>query len=177
MATTPTRLMTFAEFAELPDPAGGKYELRHGELVFMAPPNQRHFWIQNRLMFLLQEAAGRTWMCGTEMPFRPLPEIEGWFADVGLIAASRVDRASKTTMSGAPELVVEVLSPSNRMSEIVDRMNTCFRGGAQAFWLVDAERQTVEVYSPSNVRPELHSSGDSIPLFFGGTLAVDEIFS
>lgn len=38
MAATPTRLLTFAEFEQLPDPKAGRYELRHGELVTVAPP-------------------------------------------------------------------------------------------------------------------------------------------
>ena len=33
MASTPTRLMTFAEYEQVPNPSGGRYELRHGELA------------------------------------------------------------------------------------------------------------------------------------------------
>lgn len=46
MATTPTRLMTFAEFERLPEPAGARLELRNGEPVSVPPPENPHFLMQ-----------------------------------------------------------------------------------------------------------------------------------
>jgi Uma2 family endonuclease len=174
---TPTRLLTFAEFAELPDPPGGKYELRHGELAFMAPPKHQHYRIQTRLQGMLQTAAGASWVSGIEMPFRPSREYEFWFANVALLRRERFDRTDADgNIEGSPELVAEVWSPSNRVSEMLDRGNACLKGGAREFWLVDPERSSVEVYSADGKRPELYGIGDEIALFTGGTLRVSEIF-
>ena len=70
MATTPTRLMTFAEVDQLPDPSDGHYELHHGELVKMPVPKMFHYLIQERLRDLLRDAAGESGFVGTELGFR-----------------------------------------------------------------------------------------------------------
>ena len=59
MATTTTKLMTFAEFEQLPNTSEGfPYELRHGELVKVAPPKIEHSRVQWQLRRLLESAAG-----------------------------------------------------------------------------------------------------------------------
>ena len=46
---------------------------------------------------------------------------------------------------GAPELVIEVLSPSNTVHEINDKMSICMANGCQSFWTVDDKRKRVSV--------------------------------
>ena len=89
MATTPTRLMTFTEFEQLPDAAEGRYELRHGELITVAPPKWDHYMCQGRLWRLLADAAGTRGLTGAEMAYRATPEHEFRFADVAYISAER----------------------------------------------------------------------------------------
>ncbi len=79
MATTTTKLMTFAEFEQLPEREGLRQELRHGELIHVAPPKVDHFMIQQILRDLLDKAAagaGRaiTYRSGQEIP---LPLLNG----------------------------------------------------------------------------------------------------
>jgi Uma2 family endonuclease len=174
---TSTQLLTFAEFERVPDPREGKYELRHGELALVAPAKHLHYKLQIRLTRLLQDTAGSSWVAGTEMPFRPTAEYEYWFADVGLIAAARFEQTSaQGNIDGVPEMVIEVLSPSNTVSEMRDRADICLRNGAREFWLVDPERQTVEVTTPDG-HTIRYQSGQDVPLWFGGKLAVAEIFA
>ena len=45
----------------------------------------------------------------------------------------------------APDLVIEVLSPSNTMDEVLDRQNICLKNGCIAFWTVDPKRKSVMV--------------------------------
>lgn len=176
MASTPTRLVTFAEFEQLPDPKGGRYELRHGEVIFVAPPKLKHYHIQRRLRRLLESAAGSHWEVEIEMAFRPKPEHEYWAADVGLISAERLNRSDpEGNIQGALDLVVEVLSPSNTAAEVLDKRQTCLEGGAREFWLVNPGKLNVEVSTPDG-RSVTYSAGQQVPLFFGGNVAVDEIF-
>jgi Uma2 family endonuclease len=46
---------------------------------------------------------------------------------------------------GAPELVIEVLSPSNTVHEINDKMAICMANGCRSFWTVDGKRNRVSV--------------------------------
>lgn len=68
--------MTFAEFAQLPEPQTCRYELRHGELVTVALPEHKHYLIQRRLRRRLESAAGDAGEVDTGMAFRALPEHE-----------------------------------------------------------------------------------------------------
>ena len=176
MATTTTRLTTFDEFDQLPDPPGGKYELRHGEIVFLAPPRHDHYKVQLRLLRLLMQAAGNAGEVGMEMRFRPLPEYEYWYADVAFLSRKRWDETpGKGNIQGAPELVAEVLSPSNTAQEMRDRRKLCLASGSLEFWIVDAGLREVEVMSADG-RSITYKSGQSVPLFFGGSIPVDGIF-
>lgn len=171
--------MSFAEFEQLPDtPQGFPYELRHGELVQVPPPSRKHYLTQRRMQQFLSNAAGAAGEVGMEMPFRPLPEYEYWQADVAFVSRTRWDQSPiEKHLDSAPDLVVEVLSPSNTAVEILDRRNICLENGSREFWLVDIELRQVEVSTPDG-RSITYKAGQSIPLFFSPdvTLSVDWIF-
>ena len=176
MATS-NQLMTFEEFAKLPDHPGGHYELHHGEVIFVPPPKHKHHRIQHRLLRLLMTAAGDTGEVSMEFGFRPRGEKEYWVADVVYLPKHRWDAIPlEGIFSGSPDLVVEVLSPSNAAAEIRDKKKLCLETGAQQFWVVDADTRQVEVSTPDG-RSVTYSPGQQIPLFFGGSIAVDEIFA
>ena len=143
------RLLTVEEYERIPDPPGGRYELRHGEAVFVAYPVREHKAIQrNARDLLLPLVKPHGFIVDTEYPYRPLPENEVWGADVACVKASR-DRLAKW-LEGSPELVIEVRSPSNTKAELHDRAMTTIAGvGCVAFWLADFRTRSVTVYSPA----------------------------
>jgi Uma2 family endonuclease len=77
---------------------------------------------------------------------------------------------------GVPELVIEVLSPSNTAAEMLDKKQICLENSAVEFWVVNPLRQQVEVTSREG-RNAMYRIGQQIPLFFGGSIAVDTIFA
>jgi len=171
--------MTFAEFAQLPEPQACRYELRHGELVTLAPPIQEHSRAQWQLRRSLERAAGECGAVKEEFSFRALPDYEYRVADVAFLSKDRWENIDpKGLLSGAPELVIEVLSPSNTVAEIFDKKTLCLENGSLEFWIVDLDHRQVEVSTPDG-RTVTYKSGQQIPLFFaaGSTLAVDTIFS
>lgn len=176
MASTTNRLMSFREFEQMPD-SDRRYELRHGELVEVPPPQLPHARIQLRLRDLLLGTAARDkGVVVTEFGFRVLPEYEWRIADIAFVEQEHWARLPENGyFDGAPELVIEVLSPSNRAAEIADKQRLCLANGAKEFWIVDAKRAQVRV-SGRDGRSRSYHSGQQIPLLFGGILAVDEIF-
>lgn len=175
MATTTSRLMTVEEYAKLPNPPGGVYELYHGEPNTLPFPQHPHVRAQRQLRRLLETAAGSSGVVEKEFPYRPLPEHECWAADVAYVSQARWDSIGQYLM-GAPELVVEVLSPSNTMAQLRDKRKICLENGSREFWVVDTNLREVEV-STADGHAVTYKSGQEIPLFFGGTLAVDQIFA
>ena len=178
MATTTTKLMTFAEFEQLPNtPEGFPYELRHGELVKLVFPKMKHSRVQWQLRRLLERAAGNAGIVEKEVGFRPLPEHEYRIADVAFVSQGRWDRA-EDYLFGAPEIVIEVLSPSNTAAEMLDKEKLCLENGCLEFWIVDPNLRIVKVSTPDS-HTITYRSGQEIllPLLTGGRLAVDSIFT
>ena len=170
--------VTVEEYAKLTPLRDGRYELRHGEVVKVGFPNATHVTIQWRLRPLLEQALGAAWMVHSEVPSRPLEEYELWGADVAAIAQPRWDAAQQQGwLSGSPELVIEVLSPSNTAAEMLDREETCFAGGCKEFWVVDPDRRLIKT-ARADGWTHTYSEGDEIPLdsLNGGKLSVSAVF-
>jgi Uma2 family endonuclease len=177
MASTPTRLMTFEEFEQLPWPDSARYELRHGELISLPPPEYDHFMMQQLLRDLLDRAAAGRGRAYTESSFRTRPDNDFRVADVAYSSAERwVRNKGNRYFDGAPDLVIEVLSPSNTATEISDRRTVCLESGSQEFWVVDSKLRRIDVSTPDGLSVT-YKPGDEIPLFFGGTISVDAIFA
>jgi Uma2 family endonuclease len=135
--STAAALTTVAEFVKLPDPKTGHYELHHGEVVLMPPPKWRHTRIQKQLEKLLQEAMGDKGMVIMEMPFQLSPEYEVWRADVAVLRLERTKGiGGDEYLQGAPDLVIEVLSPSNTAQEINEKIAVCLENGCGSLWVV-----------------------------------------
>ena len=172
--------MTVEEFRKLPEDAGPVYhELRHGEAVPVTRPKARHYVIQVRLHDLLRERTPAGGFVGTELAFRPGPEHELRVADVAYVSKERWQGLDlDDNLHGAPELVIEVLSPSNTAAEIYDKEKICLENGAREFWVVDPERRQVKVSTPDGHTVTWHA-GQEMPVALLGDarVSVDAIFA
>jgi Uma2 family endonuclease len=178
MAQTETALLTVEEFEKIPDPLSGRYELHHGECVLVPPPMMEHTRLQSQLMLLLAKHC-TDFRAAMEFPFRPLPDHEVWSADVGMVTENRWRATQRRTwLSGSPDLVAEVLSPSNTAQEINDKRRTCFQGGCKEFWVLDPNLKTIEISTPDG-RARTYAVSDEIPLdrFAPGEIAVADVFA
>src|SRR5258708_9318720 len=178
MAQTETSLLTVEEFAKIPDPRGGRYELHHGECVLVPLPVIEHAYIGRQLWRMLDRICVG-WYVDKEFAFRPLPEYEVWVADVGMVTEQRWRATQRRGwLSGSPDLVAEVLSPSNTVQEINDKRQICFQGGCQEFWVLDPKLKTIEVSTPDG-QARTYTVNDEIPLdrFAAGKLSVAEVFA
>jgi len=178
MSTT-THMMTVEEFQNLPEGRGARQELHHGELITLPPPKLKHSLIQLNLVFLIKPPADPAASVSKGVAFLPLPEHELWVADVAYLSAERFRQADRVDyIHVAPEVVIEVLSPSNSASEILDREQICLANGAKEFWVVDPGYPRIKV-TTSNGRSTIHVSGDEVPLPLLGahaSLKVDDVF-
>src|SRR4051812_21154136 len=113
MAALPN-LITVAQFRELPEGGEFTYELHHGEVVAVTRPRARHFALQHRLTHLLDPKVAKFGVVGMEFPYRPLAEFDLRAADVAAVSHERWAAIDPDdNLRGAPELVIEVKSPSN----------------------------------------------------------------
>lgn len=64
--------------------------------------------------------------------------------DVAFLSLAGADRRRKTHLVGAPDLAVEVLSPSTRSFDVGPKLSLYRSAGVREYWLVDPERRTLE---------------------------------
>ena len=167
--------VTVSEYERIPNPPGGRYELHHGEMVFVTYTVRRHGDLQDRLRELLKNLLeGADFVVRTEYPYRPFPENEVWGADVACVRRERHGAVEKW-LEGSPELVIEVKSRSNTKTELHDKAMTTLAGeGSIEFWVVDDDTRTVTVYSRTGMR--VYGAGESAPVpAVDGRLPVDDI--
>ena len=142
----------------------------------MPPPKRGQQRIQRRILALLTESAGKGVVAETEMAFRPAPEHEVWVADIGYVKLSRdQNTADDEYLTGAPDLVIEVLSPSNTVDEIAEKIDICMANGCLSFWVVDPKRKVVSVTEGDVTRQYRESATIPLPEL-EGTISVESIF-
>jgi Uma2 family endonuclease len=131
--------------------------------------------LQKRLEHLLEIAAGDRGIVTIEFPYRPLRNLQYWFADVAYIPAQEwKDLPPDEYPIYAPPLIVEVLSPSNTPSKVNRQRIVAMSAGTLEFWVVDAQARTVQITSPGGTA--LYAAGTRIPIpMFSADLAVDVI--
>jgi Uma2 family endonuclease len=176
--STTTGLMTVEQYRELPETGPFYYELRRGELVQVSRPTSKHASIQRRIRRLLERALDATGVVDSEFAFRALPEYELRVADVAYVVRERaVSINEDDNLYGAPDLVIEVLSPSNTAREIKEKADLCFANGCRQFWVVDSRVRQIAVSTPDGLT-RIYRSGESIPLVFAENqaLKVDAAF-
>jgi len=177
MAALP-QLITVEEFRRLPE-SELAYELHFGEVVATTQPRPRQWLLQRRLVKLLEPRLKEFGEVGVEIPFRALQEFDLRVADVALISHARMAAMDiDDDFRGAPDLVIEVKSPSNTERQLRQLATFCLTRDATEFWIVDPDQKSVTVFHRDGV-PAVFNSGDSISLsaFGAGELPVDEIFA
>ena len=170
-------LMTVEQYRALPGRDDVIQELHWGQVVLLTFPKKVHTKLQSRLLDLLRPHAEAKGLVAVEFPFRAVPEYDLRAADVAFVSQSRWDATEENdNLHGAPELAIEVLSPSNTAAEIREKAALCLADVAEEFWVVDPQRRNAKVMRRQG-GTLLYDLGQSIPLvLFGGELSVADIF-
>ncbi len=100
-------------------------------------------------------------------------------ADVAVVSRARWDEiAPDDNLREAPELVIEVSSPSNTERSLRELVSICLANGSLEVWIVDIDRKSLTVFHPDGV-PAVFMTGEALSLaaFGGEDLPVNEIFA
>ena len=178
---------TFEQWLEMPDD-GRRYELLNGELIEMAPPTANHALLAGAVYaWLLRAKAGDygTALVGpvavlldAAMRRQNAPE-----PDVLFVRREREHIITAVAVEGVPDLVFEILSPSNRGDNLPGGTKwDLYEGyGVPAYVIVDPAARTVTQYTHQANHygaAVLLREGDSLesPLFPGVALSVTDLF-
>ncbi|MCH7687066.1 MAG: Uma2 family endonuclease [Planctomycetes bacterium] len=150
MSTT-TSLTTAEDLLRMPDD-GFRYELIEGRLNKMSPAGFEHGVIIVRLTRLLANhvvAQQLGQVTAAETGFRLAQNPDTVRApDIAFIQSSRIPAAGlpKAFWPGAPDLAVEVLSPSDSAEEVEEKVNDWLDHGCSMVWVVSPKQKTITVY-------------------------------
>jgi Uma2 family endonuclease len=171
-------LMTVAQFDLLPEREDVLEELHWGHLVVLPRPKGWHVKVQVKLADLFRPLCADWGHVITELPFQTIAEYDLRAADVALVSNALWELVNDGYLAGAPELVVEILSPSNRKSQIREYAALCLANGCEEFWVVDHSKETITVTQRSG-QSVAYSKGMSVPiaLFGGASIGVDPLFA
>lgn len=172
-------MLTVAEFRELPEGGEFTYELHHGEVVSMTRPRAGHVELQHRLLDLLRARLENFGVVRIECPYRAFAEYDLRAADAAVISRKRWDEMDlDDNLRGAPDLVIEVKSPSNTRKKLREVVSLCLEHGAREVWILEPDKKSVAVYRRDHP-VDIYGPGASVPLtaFGADALPVDDIFN
>ena len=91
-----------------------------------------------------------------------------------LVVCEEYDIGAKA-FDGAPDLTLEILSPSTRSKDMLLKLYKYANAGVREYWIVDPDQQTVLVYDlgHENYYPEKYSFEDRIPILISGGCSID----
>jgi Uma2 family endonuclease len=143
------RLYTVEDVRAMPDD-GRRYETIAGELFVTPAPSPRHQTVLGRLHLILgayveRHALGRLWFAPLDVVLGPMTLVE---PDMLFVHRDRLDIVTARDVAGAPDLVVEVLSPGTARTDRGRKRALYQDERIGEYWVVDAEQAQIEVWRP-----------------------------
>jgi Uma2 family endonuclease len=154
-------------------PGLGRCELVRGELTMMSPAGFEHGAIAGNLqiylgIFVKQRSLGIVTSAETGFIIGHDPDTVR-APDVGFVRSDRISKVlTPRFFEGAPDLAVEVVSPTDRAGELLAKIRDWLAAGCRVVWLVDPTSRTITVY---------RGSGDTTVLAVGDELTDNDVLA
>ncbi len=138
---------TYARWQELPYD-GNRYEVLDGVLYLTTSPSNFHQWIVTQLLYLIGLPAHS---CGLAYPFVGpigllIPDAQPAQPDFLLVRRERAAIIRDGRIRGAPDLIVEILSPSNPDTDTDTKLRLYARAGVPEYWIIRPATRDVLVH-------------------------------
>ncbi|MBM3853284.1 MAG: Uma2 family endonuclease, partial [Verrucomicrobia bacterium] len=145
--TATVERLTAEDYRTMPDD-GRRYQLVDGEIHMAPAPNSYHqeiIWNLSQILgsHLRQHPAGRIYLAPYDVY---LSENDVVQPDLLFLAASRLSLRQEDGLHGAPDLVIEVLSPATSQLDKKAKRALYARTGVKEMWLVDPILQQIHLY-------------------------------
>jgi Uma2 family endonuclease len=154
-------LLSIAEYAALDEPAGVRYELSEGELIVSPSPNYTHNQIRDEFNSRLRVFVKEKKLGGvvSEMDFQ-LGEDTVRRPDIAFISAAHLESIdlARVPLAIAPDLAIEIVSPSDRAADLLLKVAQYLAAGTKAVWLFYPNTRLAYRYLPGRLEPEVRSA-------------------
>ncbi|BAF58555.1 Uncharacterized protein conserved in cyanobacteria [Pelotomaculum thermopropionicum SI] len=172
---------TYEDYCRLPE--GAPYELIGGKLVMTPSPGKKHQIILKRLLKLLDnyvedKDAGEVLCVPRDVCLAP---TEVYQPDILFVAKDRLEISAEDKVNGAPDMIAEILSPSNAYYDLRKKFKAYEKYGVREYWIVDPEEASIEVYELADGKFRLAAQKEksgivSSVVLPGFTIKLEDIF-
>ena len=177
----PKTKLTYDDYAKTPEDE--RWELIDGELIKVATPNTAHQMALSEIIFPLATFVkagdlGRVFPRPTDVVLSDYDTVQ---PDVVFVSKERESVITRANIQGAPDLVVEILSPSTAPRDWRDKFKLYERPGVPEYWLADPGFRTVWVFvlrEGAFAEAGRYGEGDTLvsPTLAGFELDLSEVF-
>lgn len=174
---------TYADYVQLPDD-GKRYEIIEGELFMSPSPTPLHQEISKRLMreldrFVENNHSGRVLYAPIDVVLNDENIVQ---PDILYVSKENEKIITEKNIQGAPDLIVEILSPATAYNDLVNKKDLYAQFGVKEYWIVDPGKQWIEIDVLSKNEYQIHqpatkSGSVSSHILHGFRINVTELFS
>jgi len=157
LTSTYKKKLTYNDYAANDD--GKRYELINGELIMVPAPStfhQRSHRDFNRIIdyFVMKNSLGEILYAPTDVILDDDNVVQ---PDLMFISNDNICNILGNGYNGAPDLVLEILSPSSIIMDRNIKKELYEKHGVKEYWLVDLANKTVEVFENIDGKFSLYS--------------------
>ena len=183
MVTTanPRIKFTYADYRNTPEDE--RYELIDGELIMASAPRIIHQRTERKLVtpldtFVEQNGLGEIFYAPTDVVLSDTDVVQ---PDILFVSNERAHIITEDNIRGAPNLVIEILSPSTAERDRTLKRALYAKHGVQEYWQVDTDARTIAVLTLAEngfELAEVYGEGQTLasPLLPGFALDLDLVF-
>ncbi|MEM8778301.1 MAG: Uma2 family endonuclease [Cyanobacteria bacterium P01_G01_bin.49] len=187
MTTTPILPISLEDFLNQSNiDESPAWEYINGEIRQKAVPQGQHSKLQYQLCESINQVAG------TEKIAYALPELRCNFGnrsivpDVCIFYWQRIPTTKEGDIANQfnsfPDWTIEILSPNQKSTKVIDNILYCLQHGSQLGWLIDPDERLIFVFQPQQM-PVVYNSNEpklqNLPMLdnIALNLTIDQIFS
>lgn len=135
---------TYEDYLQFPDD-GKRFEIIDGELFMTPSPLTKHQRISGNLLYLLHsflktEDIGECFVAPLDVVISPTDVVQ---PDLFVVLHQNKNIITEKNISGAPDFIIEILSPSNSIMDLKRKRVLYEMYGVEEYWIVDPATETV----------------------------------
>ncbi len=162
----PTSQLSLEEFLRLPETKPAS-EYINGQ-IYRKPMGQiKHSTIQSCLSFEINRVGRPNRLAGAFTELRCTFGGRSLVPDIAVVERSRLPRQDnglvENKFEAAPDWVIEIVSPEQNYSRLIEKITFCLKNGSQLGWLIDPEDECLIAFQP-NQQPEVRYNSEPLPV-------------
>lgn len=148
-ALPPDHKLTYEDYARLPDD-GKRYQVVDGVLHVSSAPREKHQRVLMNLAWLLMDLVkeaglGRVYCAPFDFLLGKHDIVQ---PDLVFLSNENLEILTELNAQGAPDLAIEILSPSTRRLDEILKRRLYERVGVREYWMIDPELETLRILRP-----------------------------